>query len=60
MGVIIHRGTGQHGHYWSLINTKRGNDELDESKPEWVQTERDTWREFNDESVKYFSFSDLK
>lgn len=24
VGVNIHRGTGEHGHYWSLINTQRG------------------------------------
>jgi ubiquitin C-terminal hydrolase len=60
VGVIIHRGTAEHGHYYSLINTKRGSDELDETKPEWMQTERDPWKEFNDETVKFFSFSDLK
>jgi ubiquitin C-terminal hydrolase len=36
VGVIIHEGTAEHGHYFSLINTKRGNDETDESKPEWL------------------------
>lgn len=25
----IHRGTADHGHYWSLINIKRGKDEID-------------------------------
>jgi ubiquitin C-terminal hydrolase len=24
VGVTIHRGTAEHGHYYSLINTKRG------------------------------------
>ena len=28
-GVNIHRGNGDHGHYWSLINTKRGTAEPD-------------------------------
>ena len=41
VGVIIHRGTAEHGHYYSLINTKRGGEELDEHKPEWAQTEKD-------------------
>jgi ubiquitin C-terminal hydrolase len=49
VGVNIHVGTAEHGHYYSLINTKRGQDEVDESKPEWGQTEKDPWREFNDE-----------
>ena len=35
VGVTIHRGTAEHGHYYSLINTRRGKEELDESKPEW-------------------------
>lgn len=60
VGVIIHRGTAEHGHYYSLINTKRGSEELDETKPEWLQTEKDPWKEFNDETVKYFSFNELK
>ena len=27
VGVNIHRGVADHGHYWSMINTKRGKDE---------------------------------
>jgi ubiquitin carboxyl-terminal hydrolase 9/24 len=60
VGVTIHRGTAEHGHYYSLINTKRGKDEADESKQEWFQTERDPWKVFDDETVKYFNFNDLK
>ena len=60
VGVTIHRGTAEHGHYYSLINTRRGKDELDEARPEWYQTEKDTWKVFDDENVKAFSFSDLK
>jgi len=60
VGVIIHRGTAEHGHYYSIINTKRGSEELDENKPEWMLTDKDPWKEFNDETVKYFSFNDLK
>lgn len=36
VGVNIHIGTAEHGHYYSLINTKRGSEEPDESKPEWA------------------------
>lgn len=60
VGVTIHRGTAEHGHYYSLINTKRGKEELEETKPEWFQTEKETWKVFDDENVKYFNFSDLK
>ena len=60
VGVTIHRGTAEHGHYYSLINTKRGKDEADETKQEWYQTERDSWKVFDDETVRYFNFNDLK
>ena len=60
VGVNIHRGTAEHGHYFSLINTKRGHEEADESKPEWKQVEKDNWKEFNDEEVKYLLFSEIK
>lgn len=60
VGVTIHRGTAEHGHYYSLINTRRGRDEVDETKPEWFQTERDSWKVFDDETVKYFNFNDLR
>ena len=29
MGVTIHQGTADHGHYYSIINTARGKDEHD-------------------------------
>ena len=36
VGVTIHIGTAEHGHYYSLINTKRGSEEVDETKAEWA------------------------
>lgn len=60
VGVTIHRGTAEHGHYYSLINTKRGHVEEDETKPDWARTEKDPWRVFDDETVKHFTFSDLQ
>ena len=60
VGVTIHRGTAEHGHYYSLINTKRGKDEADEAKHEWYLTEKDPWKVFDDETVRYFNFNDLK
>jgi ubiquitin carboxyl-terminal hydrolase 34 len=44
VGVNIHIGTAEYGHYYSLINTKRGSEEVDESKVEWTQTEKDQWK----------------
>jgi Ubiquitin carboxyl-terminal hydrolase len=60
VGVTIHRGTAEHGHYYALINTKRGKEEADEFRPEWSHTENDPWKKFDDETVKYFNFHELK
>ena len=60
VGVTLHVGTAEHGHYYSLINTKRNPDEVDESKPEWFLTEKDQWKVFEDDKIKPYSFSDLK
>jgi ubiquitin C-terminal hydrolase len=59
VGVTIHRGTAEHGHYYSLINTKRGKLEEEETKPDWQRTEKDQWKVFDDETVKHFNFGDL-
>lgn len=60
VGVTIHRGTAEHGHYYSLINTKRGKSEDDETKPDWQRTDKDPWKVFDDETVKPFTFSELQ
>jgi len=61
VGVNIHTGTADHGHYYSLINTKRGSDEPDpvEKEDAWLGTHKDTWRKYDDESVSFFSFKDV-
>jgi len=59
VGVNVHSGTANAGHYWSYINTKRGTLE-DENDPNWANTEVDTWMEFNDSTVREFNFSKLK
>ena len=61
VGVNIHRGTGEHGHYWSLINTQRGEHEKDPVKEEqeWLDVVKCNWREFNDESVSAFTFNNM-
>ena len=37
VGVNIHRGVADSGHYWSMIHVKRGQDEPDPAKnpAEW-------------------------
>lgn len=61
MGVTIHQGTADHGHYYSIINTARGKDEHDPylKEAQWLDVEKDSWKEFNDDEVKYFSFKEL-
>lgn len=61
VGVTVHSGNGSHGHYYSYINTDRGDKEKDPytKEKEWLDVSKDSWREFNDDEVKYFSFSSL-
>lgn len=50
VGVVVHMGTAEAGHYLSYINIARG--EKDEESPEWLLTEKEKWLEFNDSCVK--------
>lgn len=58
VGVNVHSGTANAGHYWSYINTNRGIDECDD--PNWIKTETQPWMEFNDSRVTEWDFKDLK
>jgi len=53
VGVVVHYGTADYGHYYSYINVNRGNKEniLDPTK--------DVWYEFNDSVIKKFQVSDI-
>ena len=42
MGINMHSGSANMGHYWSYINTERGNAE-GENSMEWMQTTEDPW-----------------
>jgi len=53
VGVVVHMGTADAGHYLSYINISRG--EKDEESPEWLLTDKDKWLEFNDSFVKSYS-----
>ena len=59
VGVNVHSGTANAGHYWSYINTNRGVDEAEGGDPMWVKTEKDPWMEFNDSSVSDYKFEKL-
>ena len=49
VGVNVHSGTANAGHYWSYINTNRGGDEQEDKV--------DSWMEFNDSRVTDWKFS---
>lgn len=51
VGATIHSGTANAGHYWSYINTKRGQQE-DENDETWEHPDVDPWLEFNDSTVR--------
>lgn len=59
VGVNVHSGTANAGHYWSYINTNRGTDEK-EGDNAWIKTEADTWMEFNDSRVSDWEFKELE
>jgi hypothetical protein len=58
VGVVLHMGTADAGHYLSYININRG--EKDEETPEWLLTEKEKWLEFNDSQVKHYAFNSLE
>lgn len=54
VGVIIHQGVAEAGHYYSLICT---DSKLKENTFEsWGETGRFTWTEFNDTNIRSFDF----
>lgn len=61
VGITIHSGTGQHGHYYSYINIERGEREKNpyEKEAEWKDVAKDSWREYNDENTCFASFGSL-
>lgn len=58
VGVVIHMGVAEAGHYMSYINVDRNQDSK-ENTQEWLKTESQQWLEFNDTQVKPFDFSQL-
>lgn len=58
VGVVLHMGTADAGHYLSYINTNRGQSDTD--KPEWLLCDKDKWLEFNDSLIKEYRFTNLE
>jgi len=57
VGVVIHMGVAEAGHYFSYINIERESDQT--NYREWMQTNKQNWLQFNDSSVTPFDFSKL-
>jgi ubiquitin carboxyl-terminal hydrolase 34 len=55
VGVVIHMGVAEAGHYLSYINIERESDQSDYK--EWMQTNKQNWMIFNDSTVSTFEFS---
>ena len=51
-GVVVHSGVAEAGHYYSFINTNRG----DPSK----RKEKDKWLEFNDSTIRDFDVKKIE
>lgn len=58
VGVVVHIGVAEAGHYFSYINI--GRHSKPEDSPEWLKTETDKWLEFNDSQVKHYNFKSLE
>ena len=59
VGVTVHVGTADAGHYYSLINTDRFK-MTNEDNDDWLKTENQKWMEFNDSAVSDYNFDDMK
>ena len=57
VGVVVHHGNADAGHYYSYINVMRHEWE---EKENYLNTEKDRWVEFNDSTVREFDFSKLE
>lgn len=57
VGVVMHNGNAEAGHYYSYINTNRRKNEEDKN---YLRPELDHWLEFNDSIISNFTFSKLE
>ena len=57
VGVIMHNGNAEAGHYYSYINVMRHEWEQNEN---YLNTGKDRWVEFNDSTITEFDFSKLE
>ncbi len=57
VGVVVHSGNAEAGHYYSYINVARHECEGD---PNYLKTEADKWVEFNDSTIREFTFNQIE
>jgi len=57
VGVVVHNGNADAGHYYSIINVNRDEKE---SESNYLETEKDRWVEFNDSHISEFNFNRLE
>lgn len=60
VGVVIHMGVADAGHYISYVNVERESDSTSENRVQWLQTDQQRWLEFNDSIVSSFDFSQMQ
>jgi hypothetical protein len=53
-------GIAEAGHYLSYINVERDSETQEVPRDEWVNIEKQTWLEFNDQNVSRFNFGQLE
>ena len=59
VGINVHSGSADGGHYWSYINTNRGGVNQEEQQG-WRDTVNDPWMEFNDHRVTECNFGEMR
>ena len=60
VGVVCHMGIAEAGHYLSYINVERDSEPKEVKRDDWINIEKQTWLEFNDQNVSRFNFSQLE
>jgi len=60
VGVTVHSGSANAGHYWSYINTQKDKEAEGADTKDFAENDAERWMEFNDSIVKDFSISKLK
>lgn len=55
VGVVVHSGAAEYGHYYSYIDTKRDP----ESIAKYFDDKEEVWLEYNDSRIKEFKTKNI-